>query len=557
MREEPAGSPPAPAAVSAPKGRQLAVTSSAPRQLALWASRHRWALVILACSGLLVLLHLGGLATAPPGLYADEASIGYNAWAVAHFGVDEHAVHLPLYFQAFGDYKNPVYVYTVAALTRVLPLTPTVERLPAGLYGLLIALFIALAAWRLTRDRSVALVSGITAGLTPWVVVQSRVGFEAISMVAMLTIAVYCLVRGLAGRAGWWFACGVALAISILAYSTGRLFGGEITVVLIVAVGLTEWRRLWARLVLLALPVVTMYVLLFLWSTQHPGALLARYNTIGIAYDNPSLVTLADRFVGNYIQYLSVPFLFTHGDSNLRQNIGFGGMLAIATAPALFVGLAICLRRLREPLPRFLVLGLLAAPVPAALTANGTPHALRANAMLPFLLLLMALGWGTLLPTLARHRTWAALLAAFTALELSGFLFTLFVVWPAQSLAWFDAGEGPAIVRAYHLAHGREVLLSDTLDQPYIQALFWLRPNPMRFARDGLAVLHMAVVPPTSLAADAVPGALMVLAPSDVPPPGSRLVGEESVMVTATTYEAGFPARQRVELALIYRRIGA
>ena len=46
-----------------------------------------------------------------PGLYVDEASIGYNAWTIAHFGVDEHGIHFPLFFEAFGEYKNPIYVY--------------------------------------------------------------------------------------------------------------------------------------------------------------------------------------------------------------------------------------------------------------------------------------------------------------------------------------------------------------------------------------------------------------------------------------------------------------
>ena len=50
--------------------------------------RHPWTAALVAVGLLLAVLHLAALGTAPPGLYADEASIGYNAWAVAHAGID-------------------------------------------------------------------------------------------------------------------------------------------------------------------------------------------------------------------------------------------------------------------------------------------------------------------------------------------------------------------------------------------------------------------------------------------------------------------------------------
>src|SRR5215216_4373128 len=55
----------------------------------------------------------------PPGFYIDESSIAYNALTVAQSGRDEHGEAWPLYFRAFGDYKNPTYVYLLAAVFRV------------------------------------------------------------------------------------------------------------------------------------------------------------------------------------------------------------------------------------------------------------------------------------------------------------------------------------------------------------------------------------------------------------------------------------------------------
>src|SRR5215207_4370342 len=60
-----------------------------------------------------------GAATTPPGFFIDESSIAFNAHTIAETGRDEHGESFPLYFRAFSDYKNPVYVYVLAALFRV------------------------------------------------------------------------------------------------------------------------------------------------------------------------------------------------------------------------------------------------------------------------------------------------------------------------------------------------------------------------------------------------------------------------------------------------------
>ena len=117
------------------------------------ARRHRliWGVLLVATAALLVARNLSGLASAPVGAYVDETSIGYNAWAISTHAVDEHGAHLPLYFTAFGEYKNPVYIYVLSAVLRVLPLTVATERLPAAIFGLLVCLFITLIAWRRSR----------------------------------------------------------------------------------------------------------------------------------------------------------------------------------------------------------------------------------------------------------------------------------------------------------------------------------------------------------------------------------------------------------------------
>src|SRR5207302_4115055 len=136
---------------------------------------------------------------------------------------DEHGARLPLYFQAFGEYKNPVYVYALVPFLRFLSLSPSVERLPAAVLGLTAVLFLSLAAWRVTRSLPITFFALVLLSLTPWLTQESRVGFEVVAMVAALSGALWALAARPPVRLRHYGLAGVLLGIAVFAYSTGRL----------------------------------------------------------------------------------------------------------------------------------------------------------------------------------------------------------------------------------------------------------------------------------------------------------------------------------------------
>jgi hypothetical protein len=232
-------------------------------------------------------------------------------------------------------------------------------------------------------------------------------------------------------------------------------------------------------------------------------------------------------------------------------------MLLLGSLPAVLLGLAACLRRRDQPVCRFLLGGLLLAPVPAALTAEGTPHALRSSAMLPFLLAIAILGWELLLPVLLRRGLLAVagVLLVTAGAEAGAFEHDLFVDWPGRAVMAFDAGELDAITRAHQLAGGHTIELSSSLDQPYIQALFGLRPDPHEVVRRGLAAVGATVTAPDRMGDTARPGDILVLAPGDQPPPGAQPLFDEVVTVTRpeVTVVVG-SGGDTVTLVTVYRR---
>src|SRR3954470_24300729 len=109
--------------------------------------RYYWA---AAACALAFALYAWGVPANPPGFYIDESSIAYNALTISRTGADEYGESFPLYFRAFCDYKNPVYVYTLAALFRLTGPSITAACLLSATLGALAALLLGLLAVRLT-----------------------------------------------------------------------------------------------------------------------------------------------------------------------------------------------------------------------------------------------------------------------------------------------------------------------------------------------------------------------------------------------------------------------
>src|ERR1700693_3850241 len=131
--------------------------------------RNRFGYVVPVTIALVAALYLYRIGNDPPGLYTDEASIGYNAWTIAHYGTDQYGIHFPLFFVDFGDYKGPIATYLVAPLTWVFATGAAVVRLPSVLAGIAISLVAGRTALVTTGSRFVALVTIAFVALQPWI----------------------------------------------------------------------------------------------------------------------------------------------------------------------------------------------------------------------------------------------------------------------------------------------------------------------------------------------------------------------------------------------------
>ena len=428
--------------------------------------------LLLAAAGLA--LYAWGAAANPPGFFIDESSVAYNAYTVSETGRDEHGEAWPLYFRAFGDYKNPTYVYLLAALFRATGPSVAAARYLSAALGVLAALVLGWLGLRLTGSRGAGLLTFLAALLTPWLFELSRVVVEVAAY--PLAVALFLLAtRRAARREAWGFAdsAGVAASLALVTYtySTGRLFGP----LLALGLGLLLTTRARVR------PLLTTWLLyglalvpLYLYHRRHPEALAKRFTFLTYVTPESSYAEDVWEFVKHFAGNLNPWRLLVTGDVNGYQIAsvpGAGVILFAAFALALCGAWLAVKSARRDAWWRLFFYGLAASVVPASLT-NDYFHLLRLAALPVFLVALCApaLAW------LLERRSKALVVLIILMLAQGAFFRWQFERY-ADS-AWrrhmFDADYPVKLLPAALAASPREVHLADSTSVPgYVQALWY------------------------------------------------------------------------------------
>jgi 4-amino-4-deoxy-L-arabinose transferase-like glycosyltransferase len=435
----------------------------------------------LSTSALWLLLAAAGLAfyawgapTNPPGFFIDESSVAYNAHTVSETGRDEHGEAWPLYFKAFGDYKNPTYVYLLAAVFKVTGPSVAAARYLSAALGVLAALALGLLGVQLTGSRAAGLLTFFAALLTPWLFELSRVVVEVAAY--PLAVALFLLAaRRAVRREAWGLAdaayVAASLALVTYTYSTGRLYGPLLALGLVLLVTKrARVRSLLMTWVLYGLALVPLLV----YQRRNPEALTKRFSYLTYVTPESGYAEVAWEFVRHFAASLNPWRLLVTGDVNQYQIAsvpGAGLILFPVFALALF-GAWLALKSARRDAWWWLFFyGLAASVVPASLT-NEHFHMLRLAALPVFVVALCA-------PALARlfERRRAALFVLIALTLAQGAVFR----WQFERYAdssWrrhmYDADYPSKLLPAALAASPREVHLADSTSVPgYVQALWY------------------------------------------------------------------------------------
>ncbi|MCX7920375.1 MAG: glycosyltransferase family 39 protein, partial [bacterium] len=404
---------------------------------------------ILILAGFLRLYQLG---TNPPGFFRDEAAKGYNAYCLLKTGRDIDNRSLPIFTREFTVYNSALPTYLVIPSIVLFGLTEFATRLPFAVVGILTVFLTYLLTSRVYNPRTGYLAAFLLA-VSPWHLLFSRWANQGILLPLFITAGLYCWIRAfepdVKHTKQWLISSLIIFAISLYTYDIAKVFIPLFLVGLFI-IYRQEIRRN-SLFFLLGLCCFLILILPQVWfSLTAPELTQERFNRISIFALSNSPSAIFNLFIKNYVTHFSPNFLFISGDSNLRHSVFGLGQLYLFEIPFLLYGIYILFRQ-RTKFEQLLIWWVVLFPVPASLTYEGIPHALRTICAIPVFSIITAHAIDTLLqrvPVYAAksfsYRGMRVLIMTLIIANISFFIFNLFFFYPQYSApvwqyGWRDA----------------------------------------------------------------------------------------------------------------------
>ena len=338
----------------------------------------------------------------PPGLYIDEVSIGYNAFSILEKGVDEHGLPFPLFFEAFGEYKMPVYIYSVTGVMMIIGKVDLAVRLPSIIAGIstifLLYFFVKRMLVVSKTNINKELVSQLSAfllAITPWHIHFSRAGFEANMALFFYLLGLYLLLIFWSKKT-WRFLISSFLlfAVSIYTYNSYRVIAP-------LTVGITSL-IIFLRHSNLRKKITTAFILFLIliapiiqFSLTDAGTTRYAETSTFSQYENKSPSEKRKLYpmvvVKNYISYFSFGFIFASGDGNGRHQIPGFGLFLHYLLPFVLIGVFWIISQKKSLFKNLVLYLLFIAPLPASVVAPN-PHTLRSFLMVIPIVILASVG---------------------------------------------------------------------------------------------------------------------------------------------------------------------
>lgn len=427
----------------------------------------------------------------PYGLNQDEASAGYDAWALLHSGIDRNGKSWPVLFLSWGSGQNVLMSYLAMPFIRLMGLRPLSLRLPNALAGC-VTLFVMWRLARKARGERFALWALFLLVINPWHIMASRWGLESNLLPALLAGACYFLAR-VEEKPKSLMGAAVCLGLSPYAYGT----------VFFLLPPFLLWTAVRLRKTLRAHPGAAGASLLILLLLIFPIGLCQALNLLGgeemkiLGMTLPRLIDSRQNatsvFGGGGLRQIFKNFqifldILHNGDDWVEYNaLSFwkGGVLYFFGLPLAVLGIAVGIRDRKERRGEWPMPALLACSVLCAGLIDGNIN--RLNMIWLPMIYYSAAGAFWLAEQL-RIRTVIPLAAALLCFFYFGYSYVAAFAPPGHFKYYSGLGEA---IEAAEKMEPETLYITDSVRQPYIFALFYTTPPPERFAES--AVFSMDV----------------------------------------------------------------
>lgn len=413
---------------------------------------HRHLLILIVILGFI--LRIYKLGKIPFGFFCDEASIGYNAYSLIHYGVDEWHTSWPLFFKAFGEFKSPVMIYSSLPFIYFLGLSEFSVRLVSVIYGTITIM----AIYFLTKqffNRQIGVITALFLAISPWHIHFSRVSLEGLTPFVLFTIlATYFWLKFLKNQKFGYLSI-LLFSLAFYSYFPARIF----IPLFFISLVLVNWKYLFKnysqtiKLFIFGLILISPMIFHLI-----SGDGLSRWQQVQGEFN---LLNLTQK----YFEYFSTDFLFFQGDIDFngqfitRHSIRNMGEFYLLQLPLIIIGSFYFLKNKSKKESLVLFFWLLFYPLCDLFTSSTSPQATRSIiGVIPFQIL-TAVGLYQLVQY-KPNKTYkiSILLSLFLSIFISvnNYKKLYFQSYPMYSSDYWGWQSGPKKIMTYFKSHQQD-----------------------------------------------------------------------------------------------------
>jgi len=471
-------------------------------------------LILSIIFAIAAILRLWNLASIPPHLTPDEASIGYNAYSILKTGRDEYGTLFPIIFKSFGDHKPGLYIYATVPSVAVFGLTEFAVRFPSVLAGLSAIYLLYLVVNELFANKKLGTISAIILAFSPWHIYFSRGAWEANLALTLTLAGIYFFLKSLKQEKHLIFSA-IFFALTLVTYQ-GAKISSLIVLVILFLLHLKELAKLNRSIFFtsLAIGLVISSSAIMAFFQEKTGRLEVfniffyprskEYLETFLKEGNEKVGTLTyylyhseplnfiRGILGRWFNHFSGRFLFFEGDySNLRHSSPYQGVMLYTDVIFLILGLASVFREKISKPVAFVLLWLVFSPLPSALSRDQV-HAIRSLNMVVPLVILVSLG---VYKVVNSKKLYSKLLLPIGVISFIYFAESYFMQLPhLRSQYWYYGHKQVVRKIAQNQSTYNQIIFQQSFDQPYIFFLFFQKYDPRRYQKNSRLIQNSADV---------------------------------------------------------------
>lgn len=454
-------------------------------------------------------LRLWQLDKLPVSLFGDEIDVGVHAYSILKTGKDYYSNTFPIMFRSFAESRLPIPIYLAVPFIALFGLNEWGVRLGMAIMGIFGLVGFFLLCKELFGIR-VGLIAVFLLSISPWHLQYSRQANDAGAVLTLTIFAVWLFLKGLKNYTLMLLSA-VMFSLTFYSYSIAAIFTPLIGLSLLIIY--REQIKKISRLRLFMVALVVLLLILPYIKFTFLGVSSERFSKISVEADQTlideitkrrvqsdspltpifqnRLTVSANEIIKNYLKSYSTDFLFVNGDPNLRQSIGGFGELFLFNIPLLLFGFVVLVMTItKSPLNMgylLIVVWLLIAPLPSALTRDGSFHASRLILLLPALLVICAWGLNYLFSNFKKNNFIKIVTLAIFLFGISnifGYTYRYIVEWPHDSWRFWHSGfkETLTFVKTIDHQYSR-VYFNNTYEPMLPRFLFWYSYDPALFQK--------------------------------------------------------------------------